>query len=442
MTSEQKVLDFSGYESTLPKYKWRDILAEQDPTMAQGASCQAIFKLPSTSVYNLNKSTLEFTLTETGQVDDYVGLHCGFLPIEAIKLSTSRNVTLCEIQDLQPYSRVTLPVTESRENWLNRQPPSGIHSGFAKSDSLVGAVDSQQVGGDGNIDNAPAGHNYWMPSAVLTSGADNTDLITTYKIPFSDIRHSIFDLEQDVYWAGEELTMTITFPSTNNLCFDCDTALLAGDGVLDAEATITNLKIRLAIETNPIIEQKAIQMTNNGHSCVFQNTTQFKYSTGTATSFAKQNKVNSADGVSLLRAYHALFLNTGGAVRWNMANPSSEKFTTVRTNLNQKWESDYDLTSATEYEPYYQNKYVFDDSIIKSGQMWEYFPVVVQDYSGLGGNALTKTKLIGDSGVSLASPQEVGVKYATKNNVDYTYICYCVCNKVLKLSPQGVEVMP
>lgn len=427
--------NFTQTKLSIPKYKHITIYPESNPTLTQAASVDAVFEIPSANILNLGKSILEFTLSATAQLNDFVFLHAGITPVTKIQLLSQQGVPIYELQNVQEYMRVSLPVTTDRKDWENQADiTQDATTSWCPSNELASAVTSQYITNAGGV--ASSSKNYLCPTSLRSSGANNTAIDIDFSLPLSHFRHLFLD--KDLYFGGEALRLTVTFSGWQNFGFDADDAPLANQGALVAASFTSNPVLQLAVQQNPDIQAGVKNaVLSSGMRIPICNVVGKKITTDNSTSFVDIFKVNSGHGRKLLMCYTALLSNSADALKFNHDNTANAKWSTHRNALDSVYFQDGPYSMLQYYKRYYDECY--KDTIYYNPLEFSYRPTIVMNFTGIQPCELYKNEANINSGLDLTVEKQILTEWV-KTGAAYQYWIFAVTQRYLYLNANGVQV--
>lgn len=438
MTAEIKVSSANDYQKIVvgnSMYKERQILPLASVTPTLTSNTQAVFELPSQTVYNLAQSLLVFTETIPQGATGFAK-NIQAIPLLGFNLQTEKGVLLGEVNDLQPYLKVVNPLaTPADEAWRSKP----MWSSEAGTDLFYPATSSTALYAlaDGSSAN-PLPHPM-APLQYFNTTVDTASVVN-WQIPFSNFKHTALALDKDMFWGGEKLILTLTFAPQQSYAHESksDTNMITNAQALQLANTISNLSIQLAEQhSQGIVEQVKSQVRNAGISINFQFPSIAKMTTDNSGTFSYVHRLNIAKGSAVQRIYHALYRNSGSAspIKFNLYNGGGSLWSSVRTAIN----SQYDQDSLQNPRAFYRShNELFEKSVAGEYNTWVYTnSAVCIDYCGQKYAESDSQNIHG--GLDLKEPQEILVDY-TKAAEALNYMGIAVCSRTLNLSSAGVSV--
>lgn len=437
LVQPQTSVDYTKKAVPMPLYKMRKLVPASQPTLSVTATETTVFEIPANLVMNLPRSIFDFDVTlpspgvSTGPTADLMNFldAQGQTCLDRIQVTTELGQNLLEIGNLQAYQKTVLPLIEPAENWRTKN--ASYSNGLAP---VPGLSTFQGLEYDGTIlNNAPVP--YWSPQQVRTEGKANLDQTTHFSIPLNKlVPHSFLSIAQDIVMP-QKLIITLTWARAGSWSFVAKTDG-SGVGVIPSAPVISNLALYLAVQQNmSIVQELSNQIATQGLRINYCNPSVTSESTATQTNYSHVDHHNISKGKALLRSYHTLMVNEGdNSIKKHLHG--SGTLTNIRTSVNSKYDSDYSQTPSVYYS---ENRELFEGGIVGLPDFLNSCFAIVQDFSGKKLSELPENENAVEGGLSLAQPVDTAFE-CVKNNTARTYYAFHIYQKVLNLSPSGVEV--
>jgi len=329
--SEQ--FDYSKKMVSAPKYSFSKLLPQsgsQSASILTSGGTEVVFEVP-VGVYNLAESYLTFNASIPEVDTKFTWAHLNALtPISQIQLMTRGGVFLCDINNVQNFTNLTVPVLTEQNEFLtfpygyDTGTISSMHQMFMPSNQLITATTASLSA----IRPVSDGINIYAVKSYVEmkyvengpaqgdgSGAANIDW--TVKIPMNLIKHSIFSLEKDLP-CKEILNLRIVFGSstkvygTNGSGTDpTASSPVAAVGTV----ALTKLAFYAAKQDNDQIANGLMNQARSkeGMSILCDWVWPNKTTISTSTSHSVSVKPSRAQGQRLKRIYHAVYSGTESA---------------------------------------------------------------------------------------------------------------------------------
>lgn len=375
-------------------------LSGSQTTITLGTSPQELtFELPN-KCYNLANSSYICDLSLSGVVGatgDYQSLFTvGQQIIDRISLYTREGVYLCDIPNFNKFSRAVTPYVTSKDefddndhslgaavaasavdngfnNFKNRAPTGvALVAGHGATIARVAAGGAAIEAGDIPYD----GYQYQVTSTISTTSAGaGSTMYIKYSIPLSEIHHSLLSVNRVMYF-GQSLLLRFMIAPTTAIGFKSSalvTSGLAAASLTATTVTLTNNKILLAVETNPVVITGLVnRVQSSGLQVITPYVYNYHYLSPSASQTSVNYRLNSAHGQRLLCAYMAVFNGTEtGSTSSDISNVGSAKIVSMQTSLDNNNLQEYiPLCSAN--EDYQIMKPMLEGSVIQSSNEYKY----------------------------------------------------------------------
>lgn len=291
------------------------------------------FELPN-KVYNLSKSLLEFNLNVPLTVTKVTNLwSLGQSMIDRMSIYTREGVYLCDLTSFAQFSRAVTPYVTKLEDMLDNDNSArgsatkaaaqylGKSSNNFRSDQVAGTAPSGLASKNGDrigassseadppVEVAPAYESnsvsYTSHNAFITS-ADGGAINVEYSIPMSEFHHSIASVNRVMYF-GQSLILRVHLNSLARIGWTSDAYDVANAADISA-ATVSGLRVLLAVETNPVVVQGLVnRVQSSGLQVIVPYVYSYLYNSPAGSSSAVQQRVNAGFGQRLLNIYHTMF---------------------------------------------------------------------------------------------------------------------------------------
>lgn len=322
--AEIDVSDQLNYKKKLgaaPSYKPTRIFPQQaiagvpNGMISTAGGSESTFLIPTVGL-NWARSILHFDLTPVGGTN-YNRVFMDTLNcIQQIQLYNNAGKMLCDLQQVQNYTKVIWKPETKLVDFLNFDTfYGGVGAGrfLKRSNGLTNSA----AAGSSAIRPAPAAAAPGTPASIpymencyLETGGNTTATpVLRISLPLSMLYNTIFAIDKDLYF-NEILTLRIVWGVAAKVGFNTTAAdaTNAGQAAITS-ASISNLYLMLATEQNTFFvnELKAKIASAGGFSIpvpfvYFNKTT----TSGTATQNTQMN-INRGHGQRLLKIYHSIF---------------------------------------------------------------------------------------------------------------------------------------
>ena len=329
--------NFKTVSEFAPRYRYLRLVVSNlntgSFTLQPTASQMMEFKLPSTDVYNLSKSFLEYSMaTAIPSVGGFNWLHEDAPTIfNSVQLATSAGVTLCDLQNANNYGKLKMRQSVSTTELLGSDALGALYpsNGLATANLQAMQVPYQA----GNIYGAPAAAAYggvtnYLEPQHATVGAVNTAVSKYRQMSLGMFADTILGMDRDLYIPTDTYLRTTVF--CPKLGFDCTLATAPTTGnstTLAGAVTFSNVVLFLAVEQNAFITDAIkSKFASGGLKFQIPYTLAFRNNTSAAGTVGVQIQMNRGYGKSLKKIMHSVWHNTEtGASAYDCQNLSSMK---------------------------------------------------------------------------------------------------------------------
>ncbi len=285
---ETKVDDSLNYDAYVLQYGTYQLLKINQTSGFQGVTLsvaggeESEFEIPA-KVFNLSKTKIQFTLTPASPPVAAVSYNWMFAEevpiIRQIQFYTRSGTYFVNVPNCNKYLNMILRRETKLEDLLKRDKTlvvtgataSGVLEGLQPCNSLFNANFRPTAGVTGIT-------SYLEPQYVIIGSATtvagpvyvNTPQLN-YTFDLSLFKNTLFELNKDLYFGGETVYIKIIWDSITKMLFTSTatdaTAAGAASATVSAGAPaggtlsgqISNLRLYLAVETNPEIVNKVVK---------------------------------------------------------------------------------------------------------------------------------------------------------------------------------------
>lgn len=473
-----KALDYSPKEISAGSYNLRLVNPENGvAALSLNSTTNSEFLLPN-DVFNLSRSFLNFSaVIASAGADTWASFHDGFCAaIDGITLSTASGTRMVELTDIPYYTKLAWRAETNFEEYMTKPchtpaiataanviEPAGFFHRVRKLNS-----DAEQKAGtsggwfadhstdgkavDVDVEPITGVSNHVSASALATAVAVNVQL------PLKMFYGSLLAMDKDLYF-NEQVRLTIRwnmgkkwgyYRGTNAATTPINSTYAAAND-LAAVPTLTNVQLRVAVETNRAVNDNLkAKVMGDGISINMPYVHAFKgFTSGTASATDSYiRKLNNGHGNKLLRIMAGVFGSTqDGVLYCNNYNystatpPAPPKFTHYRSYLDSAPIQD-DLLSVALGTAWQYNSEKFRGSVIRDQKDWQQACVIIEDFSGVARSCDYPENDHANSGLDLRREREFMlsvVNGATIAAAQPIYL-FAVCQKKLKISREMVSV--
>ena len=418
-------------------------------------------------VFNLAQSYLNYTVTLPAGVA-YVWYALQALKeISHIQFYSGSNMWIVDLDNLQNYLDIVIKKELEADEFLSLDSLTGL----SNSNSLVNVIPALRnttqsttatvANGAAN----PSSANYAEPAYFQVS-ANATQVVYNVQFPLRLLKNTAFSIDKNMYF-GQTTYLKMYFGPLTKVCYNSDSNANPSAGaktVYTGAATITNLQLMLAVESNQDLRTMLInKVASGGLSYMIPYVQAFKNSnSGTSQNISIQ--LDQGNGRSLMKVYHAPYnqqeqldtmydhANTGtiaGASDTTVTGAVNQKLTQYYTQLNGKRNQDITI-DCTNYSgngsflDYMSHRRQLRGSIIRNANIYQYNWFHCDDFSDFGAkyDQDNRGELIAGIPMSV-SPLTwsfVGVSFRALLNA-FQHYTWFVFVKKLAMAPGVVEVI-
>ena len=349
MSSSYKAsqIDYSLRTEYSPVYKFLRVPLNLPTSSTINISDSAIrleFKLPSTRVYNLNKSMIGYNLNVPAQgVGSVIYSHEDVFTLGSeVFFGTAGGTDLCNLHYANNYTKISTKQNTKIDDFLSADNSSQLYpcNEISTSNAIAGPT-------------AQTGTVSFTEPNYLSQVPDNTELDKYVQFPLSNLTKTIFAYDKDLHF-GNEMYIRIQTCFVNKMVFQAaspnapqSVPLPAGTPPLPliSKATINNVYLYLAVEQNDIINASIMdKFARNEFKINMPYTVGFLNTSNSA--IANINiQITKQYGKRLLQIVHSVFnANNTGVNAYDCCNNNAvQKLLTYRTNLDSTYLQDYPL---------------------------------------------------------------------------------------------------
>ena len=264
-------------------------------------------------VFNLSQSYLNYTVTlPAGGAGIFTWIAQNALSeVSHIQFYAGSNMWICDVDNLQNYLDIVLKKELEMEEYQSISSLTGIYC----NNSLVNTVPALRNSNTGttNVANgvsSPSAINYTEP-AYFTVTAANTANTYYVQFPLRLIKNTAFSIDKNLYF-GQTTYLKMYFGPISKVCYGSTSDQNPSGGAktaYTAAATISNLSLMLAVETNQDLRTMTInKVASSGETYMIPYVQAFKNSnSGTAQNISIQ--LDQGNGKTLMKVYHAPYNN-------------------------------------------------------------------------------------------------------------------------------------
>ena len=444
-------------------------------------------------VFNMARSNLEWQLDipEPAASGSCTYLHTlGNVSIDRVTLLDQGGVELANLTYHQLFSRAMAPYLTSQDDYDTNDNATGASTSSVVQDTGFNNFRSNTIANLGSVANAEStgAVRFDTQSARLTqtgtatapdptafpaksyqeqcyfihgntrNGSGQGNVVMNYSLPLRQFYHTLMSMDRDFY-SPNALILRVHFSGLDRVGWVGLSSTDATQVGLIQSGTISNIRLRMAVEQNPVIRDSIIaKVASEGTSMVVPFVWSNVLNTGPSDQVAIQHRYNSSYGQRLLSVYSACYGSTStGLHAYDLSNvnhvaqdgplPKVQNFQTQINSenlqeyvLNNRKNDAYNILkpllkgSTIESSNQYLHNQVWIDSF-RSGRCAEWL-----DTDGVKDGKFLDEELIHtkDNQVQYNPPNGTGISDADKTFRQYTF---AVTQRTLTIDPSGLISM-
>lgn len=441
-------LDYQKRIKSKPSYKFTKILPLQNVpsgnTFIDVAGGQQItFQLPVVAM-NLAKSVLHLTVTPAAGTEPFNGIFSDCFPIfRQIQLLNNQGVELCDLQNVQNYTKVVWKAEIPMKEYLNYDTfAGGVGSGrfLRKNNALGTSVAAPDY--SFRPTNVAANIHYTENTYLIVGASGTATPVLDISIPLGMLKNTVFDIDKDLYF-NEILTLQLTFGSSSKLGYNF-TALAnpVTGATAPTTANVQNIYLMLATERNLDVVNELKSIVSRGQ---FNIPIPYVTTIRTPLSSTTQNvalTLTRGLGQRLLKIYHSIF---GVDETLSEAYYNSQTGTTLvnfYTQVNDQRLQDFNVV-LNNHDDWLIMQKKLEGSVTQNENIYRYNWFWLDDFSGMDSGAekdsTSKLEVNELKGLDLST----NIYYqfnATTADDNYAHYDFVITQKMMSVSPAGLVV--
>jgi len=386
-----------------------------DSVVISGTQAIATIELPAVAM-NLAKSWLNFTITvpKNGTGAGAALIYRDTPPIQRLELFTRSGRYLCDVS-----------------NFAN------IYQAFGQRTKKIESFHGFRDGIVTNVKTTPSEMKIRRFDTMLGSDA-GTHLSSKFRIPGRELYNTILSLDKSVYF-GEVLQLRLTFGSLDSIAFHATNDTGAG-GTPAPSATLTDFNYYLAQEQNPRVVTDLIQtVSTEGMSLVVPFVHSYK-TTGNSENTAVSIRLSRGHGQSVERVYTIPI--SGAETFADRYVADAEQLVSFYSLLDSRRIQEFDIKcggvgGAKDY--IWLREHAHQDRVVSLDAANDVQNFAWSD-SWCEELECAKNQRLGGLDLSVERKYDVYFE-AAATVVDTKYYSAVVCQKMLTISPVGIEIM-
>lgn len=325
-------------------------------TLTDAGGIKATFTLPK-KVYNLKRTRFICTANYLGAgiLNNFTYVFTnGILLIKNIVIrGRDSNINCIDYKDINILNEMIIRRYKKIQDLLSRNKSK--LSGLTICNLTTGVLKPNENAAvvPGTLVLEPL---YLKVGAAGANGNTATGAVTlNYDFEFGDFVRTFFETDTNIYF-GQEVDLEIEFERSSSLQFNATSATDPTTGIAKtSDITLTNIKLMLCTEKNPLIEEKMIADVNNG---IVYNIPHFEIkrisqtsTNGTITWVIPKSAGSRLKGIAWANYNAAESANQ----TWEHNNTvAATRINTFKTKLNSVDRTSY-FIDCTQYMDYYMN---------------------------------------------------------------------------------------
>lgn len=407
---------------------------------------QSVFDIPA-EVFNGGRSIFEYIMTPGASIATNTNVLFADKPaeIKGLKLTTRSGFELFNQPNFNKYlDTVARFETKLEKVMTNDYAGNGAGAWNGLHSCDYGANATGLIPEQPTVDQP---RSYCASKYVIGAGAGATPVIRR-SFYLDSFLNTVIGLNRVQYF-GQTLQMTVTWASTTQIYYQAVTANIATTVASNAPgvagAVISDMKIRLCIEKNPIIVETLKRMYESGQ--LSYNVPVVKESMLNMPQSTKQTlnlTFSGGDGERLLRLYAKPYnVTEANDTAFDGHNVGGAKVVSCYSTINSIRQTENDLLTAN-HDQYNLIKRKLQGSCITGSLDYLNNYAYIEDFTDQ--NPLCDKPVNVDlnsvkDGLSTV-PEVKWSLYNTTSNTSYNWYVYAIFQRRLVVSPQGIAYAP
>lgn len=465
-------IDYKTYMADRPTYR-RLIVPPtgSNEVKLQNATMDSYFEI-TPNVFNISQSHLEYNVLIPDLNTKWNYSYKNKPNVQNIQVYTKSGVNLVQLDYVNKYvytvGRKNMKfgdyITRSSNSTCAPLHGSGITGAYVVTSAVNKMYDRSELT---DLINE---NQYLIVAPAVGDGAGAGNLSYSVRFPFSDISDTLLSMDKDLYFK-ENLIVKITWEPQSMFGFTGDDEkTFANATELVGGVTLSNVQLRLAIQTNRKLIESTMALVNSGLQLDIPFVTTLRNSvnvpaqaSAAAGTVANVNvKINSGMGRSLIKVIHTVFngneskntafdnsnlsVSRGIATYTNLA-----KIASYYTQLNSQRIQDYLLTCSTlknTADDYQWNEFYIKNSPIMTPKIYMSNWFHEDNFSNINNDSGVQENQISTPGIPLENELTwyffgtTGTNNELVATVGYTQLhhTFVITRKTLNISPMGVTI--
>lgn len=415
----------------------------------------AQFNIPN-SVYNFSRSYLQFDVSEVKQTT-YSSFYVDSIPLNSIRLQSSRGEILVDLQNSQIYSRVSslfksqknctygvssaaaIANATNQANLANIAYTSRTTANLSVNLASDAMVVDDNAGTGSTISALTSAQGYIKIQHLVTSALDTAQAFR-YKIDLASIcSGTLMGVDKDLF-LNDNLLLTLYFQPYNQWGFKS-----AVDGgtpvILTAAPVVTNFNLYLAEQMNMNLIENYRAAVNQGVKMVVPYVQANQLSTPAAAGYVSMSSNLSAGMGLKLKRIITIPINSTNSLNKtsDIYNIGSAKFSQVQSSWNAKLIQDQFL-NVDDSSLYNYHSPKLNDTLINSEDTYLENCFFLDDFSNSDSVSDYKHNDMELSGLDMGMNNNVYTVQIYQNATASLILCqFQVFNRMLMVTNQGLS---
>lgn len=438
-------LDYKPLGYLHPTYRYTKITQQTGGTIVTvpaTTSQESIFQIP-TKAFSFAESFITGTLTPGQVAANYNYLSAKVPFANEIHLYTQGGQYMCQITNLVNYMSVVRPATTPYDQYMTNEPTDRLYP-----IKTIGAAPIATPDFGSRPDGTAADRPYSDIQTIITDiGAVNTALpAPQFVFRLGDIADTIFAMKK-AFLFPEFIYLRVVWGPVSKFLWNSTSATNPSIGtpaVASVAATITNMQLYLACETNQdIIQSLRSKLQSSGMNIPIPYVHTNKVQVTTSTNQTVTLQIGPDKGYLVKKIYHSVFNpNENSYTCVDHSNIAGAKINNYYTQLDSVREQDYNIDCATNFDDYNLHRSMLNKTCLQTRNMYQWNWFHCADWSGLTVESKDTLTVPSENLVS-GLPIQGGRQWVfagTATSATYIHYSFIICYQNLVITPAG-EIM-
>jgi len=434
-------LDYSKYTFSHGSYRFHQLTQETGGTtvtVTTAGGQESIFQCPP-KAYNYSKAVLRFTATPTSAgANNYNWMYL-CIPFREIQFYGQNGPRIVDLQHAHRYWDALARQMVKLEDMLDMEPniaSGSLFEGLARTNQLTSSAVSTRP----DYDSAYV--SYTEAQYVVVGGAAATTPVLNYQFRLGLLKDTFLGIDRDTYFDQIMYLRFVWLPSTQLGFYGTSaTNPTTGAAALAQSVAISNLKLYMPVEQNPLIEAdlKSKVSADSGMSLLMPYVHAQKQTLSSATQ-TPTVKLNRIHGQKLLKfiwsPYH---VTESSNTAYNNSCLADAKITEFYIEVNGDRTTNFNVDTSA-FDDYLIKKDRLKGSCIQSADEFQFKWCWVEDFtdnSSMTDKPFAPPQVNYIDGISLDSEVQIDV-YGTTAGNNLNHYLFAVCQRELVIRSGGV----